>query len=211
MSVHAKKQICSAAVKRVVVPLYGHSIIKAQSKEGKPPHYFVRFVIHEKEKGGQRRADDRRMLFVNDHRKTTCWAAQAEKGLNSCPGSTKDHVAPKTSLAKAVRLPAFVVVVERETDGGVVTFVNLFALDEKKASGVLVVFPQFLDEEKLSLSMILRYEPLWWWGGRVKVSFGPTSDTLPVVALTDESNKVMFNCRKSGKLITFGGEIKIMS
>lgn len=211
MPVHAKRQICSAAVKKVFVPLYNHSIIKAQSKEGKPPHNFVRFVVNEKEKVWGKRPSDNRMLFINDHRKTTYMAAQAEKASILRPQSTKGRVTPKVSLAKAVRLPACVVVIERETEEGVVTFINLFSLEGKKASGVLVAFPQFLVEEKLFLDKIVKYEPMWWWGGRKNTSFGPSGDTLPVVALTDESRKIIFHCRKSRDIVTIGSEVKTES
>jgi len=211
MSVYAKKQICSTTVKRVIVPLYNYSIIEAKNKKGKRPHDFVRFIVYEKEKVGQRKASGGRMLFINDHRETTYLAARDEKALAySRTQSTEGCVMPKTSLAKVVRLPAFVVVVERETEGGTVTFINLFPLDGKKATGVFVVFPQFLVEEKLFLDKIVKYEPLWWWGGRVSASFGPSGETLPLVAITDESKKIMFHCRKSGDLITLSGDIETM-
>ncbi len=209
-----RKELCTREVAEVIVPLASSRIHESCYKEGTPSRDFVRFIVYEEKKSRDMRTSNDRKLFINDHRETTLRAARLSQD-----SSAGKRLLPKwnragskiMSFSEAVRLPARVVVVEITTERGTVTFVNLYKPESKKASGLFVVLSELLIKEKLFLDKIAKHEPLWWWGGRRKTSFGPSGDTLPVVALTSESRKIVFHCRKSGDTVTLGGEIKTVS
>jgi hypothetical protein len=211
MSSAKKKKICSMIVGKVIIPLSSSKIHSAHHKAGAQYCDFVRFTVYEEYKPRDKRTDDDRKLFINDHRETTLRAMRSSQssstGMRLLPG--RGRVASKImSFPEAVRLPARVVVVEMTTERGVITFVNLYHSEGSKASGVFVVLSELLDKEKLSLGTIAHHDPLWWWGGRKGISFGPSGDTLPVVALTNDNKKIVFHCRKSCDIVTLGSEFK---
>lgn len=205
-----KKIVCSKVVTKVIVPISSSRVIDSHYEKGKKSCDYVHFVVYEQMKPREKRTSDDRKLIINDHRETTLRAARDQSSSRSA--RKKERYVPQiVSLAEAVQLPARVVVVTVTTKTGDYTFINLFQREGRKASGLFVVLSELLIKEKLFLGTIVKHEPLWWWGGRKSTSFGPSGDTLPVVALTDEDRKIIFNCRKSGDLVTLGGEVKTMS
>lgn len=206
-----KKKVCSMEVGEVFIPLSSSKIHESRHKAGAQYRDFVRFTVYEEHKLRDKRTDDDRKLVINDHRETTLRAARSSQGSSTgvrlLPG--RGRVASKTmSFSEAVRLPARVVVVEMITERGVITFVNLYTSEGKKASGLFFVVSELLARKKLALDTIAHHDPLWWWGGRKGISFGPSGDTLPVVALTSDNRKIIFYCRKSCDIVTLGSEFK---
>lgn len=209
-----RKEVCTREVSEVIVPLASSIIHKSRYKEGAPSRDFVRFTVYEVKKSRDMRTSDDCRLFINDHREETLKAARISSGSSADKrlASKWNRAGSKTmSFFRAVRMPARVAVVEMATGGGTVTFVNLYKPEKpksKKASGIFVVLSELLTKEKLFLDKIVKHEPHWWWGGRKNTSFGPSGDTLPVVALTSENRKIIFHCRKSGDIVTIGSEVK---
>lgn len=206
--------MCTREVAEVIVPLASSMIHESRYKEGVPSRDFVRFIVYEEKKSRDMRTSNDRKLFINDHREETLRAARLSQG-----SSAGERLVPKwnragsktMSFSKAVRMPARVVVVEIVSEIGTNTYINLFRSESKKATGLFVVLSELLIKEKLFLDKIVKHEPRWWWGGRKNTSFGPSGDTLPVVALTDENRKIIFHCRKSRDIVTIGSEVKTES
>ncbi|KKT81528.1 MAG: hypothetical protein A2V96_00680 [Candidatus Yonathbacteria bacterium RBG_16_43_6] len=206
-----RKELCTQEVAEVIVPLSSSKIHGSRYKEGAPSRDYVRFTVYEEYKPRDKRTDDDRKLFINDHREETLRAARLSQ--DSSAGKRLlpkwNRAGSKTmSFSEAVRLPARVVVVEIASEISTITYVNLYRSEGKKASGLFVVLSELLIKEKLFLDKIVKHEPRWWWGGRKNTSFGPSGDTLPVVALTDGNRKIIFHCRKSCDIVTLGSEFK---
>ena len=197
-----KKKVCATGVSKVIIPTNPYVIVSSKYKKGSPSSDFVRFFVHEFHRGGKERKEDGRKVIINDHRKDTLHAARHHLSLKK----NGANVAPKTRLlAEVVRLPARVVVVEM----GAYTYLNLFPLESRKYQGLLIAFPQFLMEEKLTLDSVVTLKEVWSWGRKKDdYIFGPTGYTLPIVALTDREHRIVMRCSSSRDIIMVGSKIE---
>lgn len=207
-----KRKVCIAEVGEVVLSTNSFTIIPSKYKDDRSSRPFVRFIVYEAKKEGVDRRGEKRKIFIHDHRANTLKAAQYQNFLKRARWGSKTHGAPQAmSLAEAVRLPARVNVMEMNVRGDTFTYINLFESEDKKASALLSVLPDLLVEERLSLDRITKHDPLWAWGGRKSSAFGPTEDTLPVVALTNGNKKIVLSCRKSRDVVTLSSRIERVS
>lgn len=205
-----KKEVCTIEAQEVIIPHLNWAIHCSHYRGGASPRDFVRFIVYDEQKPRNQRTNGAHMLVINDHRVETLRAARSpHTGTRLLPG--RGRVPAKTmSFSEAVRLPARVVVMKATDKRGTVMYVNLYQ-PERKATGLFFVVSELLAKEKFTLGTIKKSDPLWCWGERKDISFGPTGYALPVVALTNEQGKIIFHCRKSGDIVTLGSEIKAES
>lgn len=152
-------------------------------------------------------------LFVFDHRPEVFWAARA---VNPDVAG-EDRRKTKEALARAVRQPAKVVVMEKTDGGGEKTFhyVNLYPTDEKQP-GALFSMTSYTGKHNAGFS-VKENNALWSWKSESSSRTGAHWEMVLVV-LTDETHRVIVNSygyanigHSDENLTVVGAEIRQMS